>query len=133
MLYTQKPYANVRIKSLYAQKLYVYVRIKSLYAQKPYVYVRIKLLYAQKPYVYVRIKLLYVQKPYVYVRKSRTMYAKVVHCTHKLYIVHTSRFERISRLRAKAVLYVHIKSLYVHRSTSYAQSRLECTSRIRTQ
>ena len=77
-----------RKKSLYAQNPYVYVRIKLLYAQKPYVYVRIKSLYAQKPYVYVRIELLYVQKSY---------------------IVRTSRFERISRLRAKAVLYVRIK------------------------
>ena len=53
-----------------------YVRTMSLYAQKPYVYVRTKSLYAQKPYVYVRIQ---------------------------PYIVRTSRFERISRVRAKAV------------------------------
>ena len=79
-----------RKKSLYAQKLYVYVRNKSLYAQKLYVYVRNESLYVQKPYIYVRTKSLYAQKPYVYVRI-------------KLYIVRTSRFERISRLRPKAV------------------------------
>ena len=94
---------------------------------------RKKSLYAQKPYVYVRIKSLYAQIPYVYVHTSRTSYAQVVHRTHKSYIVRTSCFKRISRLRAKAVLYVRIKSLYAHRRTSYAQSCLECTSRIRTQ
>ena len=59
---------------LYAQKLYIYVRVKSLYAQKPYVYVRIKSLYAQKPYVYVCIK------PYI-VRTSRTSYTQVASST----------------------------------------------------
>ena len=68
--------------------------------------------HAQKSYDHVRIKSLYAQNPY---------------------FVRTSRFERISRLRVKAVLYVRNKSLYAHKMYIVRTSRLERTSRIRMQ
>ena len=88
------------------------------------------MLYAQKPYVYMRNKSL--------TRKSRTFTCAIsclraksvrlrthsaVHCTHKSYIVRTSRFERISRLRAQTYL-VRTKSPRAHKLYRYAISRL---------